>query len=213
MKIQEIIETIKHSIKVQTPDENYNFSDRFIYTLFLTEVSALMTAKVIQDESANSQSWITFCLPLTETEAPCSLCPTKAASIALPKIYSDNGFTKLVVSTLNYKRMVGIDRLDYELKKLDPILKTYKYYSLINNKIYVWDRNIDSVIVSAMFADVAALNDAGVFDDISGSCMNNLDLEYPSSPLITGVAIKNAVKLLLYTKRLPNDQRFTKENA
>lgn len=176
MNVKEITSLLT-SIYEEFSDETRRTSQE-LWALFTIAKAKLQEQGVNKFKNISPQQYKTVCIKLEDAlshECSCSTvgCTVKRSTIALPAYISGNVIDSLrVMSLLGGKTIDYVDESRYDDYQQDDMYKGKPLYSIVNNKLILWNSNADYLQLRALWVDNTKLNDIQTCEPEVAECLD-----------------------------------------
>jgi len=209
MTNREIISALRKSIS-EYSDDSY-FTDQYLYFILNNARKALLYKYLKNIKNKDLWSTKEYCVKLELGKAhDCDCvnfgCDVLKSTIELPREIGDN----LKVYTLGYNRITEIYPEEQKHRLLHPIYKKQISFSLVNNKIVLWNNiNLKAIIVKGIWEDPAdwAGKTLCEKETLAETCTEDpRDLEFDLPANLHLDVLSVALKLIFPSLKLKEDE-------
>jgi len=202
MTYSEVLSTHRQSIKEVADDSKY--SDSYLYSLWKLGRSKFLGQKAKSKNFINRNNWITICLELELGKSHDCSCIEVGCDVLKTKHEISSSIDSRVSAGLEVLTLDGTfipHRYSYEIKsdKLDPIKTDKLGYTVVNNKIVVWNTlELKAIQIRQLsndplyYQDIQYCSDNNDFPD----CVDVYEMETGLSDDIQELILRNTLDLL-----------------
>jgi hypothetical protein len=190
-----------------------NFSDEFLWELFIDTRAKLIEQKLKKFQPINDSAYLSFCLDLQTVNAnECSEleCKVKRSVFKLPAAITGRNVSSLKVFNLAGKQISPVDTSDVDKLKYNDIKKNNPAYSIENNFIYIWNNlQIKHIKVKALWEDPTDFADI----QSNNQCVDVFAMDIQMERAMKDDAIKMVLELIMNTSLKIKDDAINDSNS
>lgn len=192
MTVNDIISLIRFHIKEH--NNNTYYEDQELWKLFTVCKSELIKQRGDKFKYISPQNRVTFCLELEKAKSHECGCITAGCDVLktknkIPKYIVNRNNSSLKLYTLDWSEIYEVAEKDLFVNQQDDILKSIESFSIVNNKIIVWNnKDLKVIQVQAIWEDITEINnvqycnstlsDNSCFDPFSFDIDIDIDMVY-----------------------------------
>lgn len=125
-------------------DSDTYYGDQKLAELFLSTRAKVIGQRLRKFNTPNSQDFNTFCIELEEALSHECGCVTHGCTVlkskhTLPEYIKGRDATTLTTLTLGNSKINYTKEEDYELSQYNDIIKDKPLYSIVNNRLIIWN--------------------------------------------------------------------------
>jgi hypothetical protein len=185
MTVQEVVSIIRSRIKAYSDDTDY--PDKVLWDYFRVRKNNVLADRVLRRYfTIDQQNYQTICLELEEGLSHECGCITYGCEVLktiknLPEYLVGRNMPTLRVMLLDGRIIDAIEEQEYEeVIKYDPILSKKILYSIVNNRVVLWNapKTLKAIQVRAIWSDVTELDSVQYCNDNDPTvpnCINFFD--------------------------------------
>lgn len=213
------VSVIKTMIKSLGDDSKY--TSPFLYELLRVSRNFLMSRRLKNFNTISSENYQVACLPLSDaTFFDCSCVPTgndcivKKSNCDIPPTITGRNSDNLKVYTMGGTVIQRVPPVRLKAKTQSKLQKPY--YTIFDNRIYLFNSNLEILLVEGIFEDPTDLdgfcgcNDG---DGGSGPCYNAEADSFPIDDDLVLSMYDDVVKRIGISKSFPADDLTNDMNA
>lgn len=218
MTIGQHISVIRSLIKKYSDDSMYE--DEFLYILLNNANALWLKRKLENNEKINDWNWLSYCVGLEAGLAhDCNCVPVGCGVLKtvyeIPKPLLARNRQLLKVYTLGGKEIYLTTDEQLKASKHDEIKKNELAYTIVNNKIVIWNGDVDTIVPRAIvvktmsvnpteWATVSLCDSNGV--NTGTSCFDIQTSGYPMDEEYTPLVYDTVLKQLGFSLQLTEDR-------
>lgn len=199
MTYSEVLSTIRQSIKEVADDSKY--SDSYLYSLWKLGRSKFLSQRTKSKNFVSNNNWITVCLELEKGKSHDCSCIANGCDVLKTKHEIASSINSRVSQNIEILTLDGTlipHRYAYEVKSdmLDPIKKNRLAYTIVNNKIIIWNSLELKAIQIRQLADDPLHYQEIQYCTESNPCVDIYELQTGLSDDVQELVIRNTLDLL-----------------
>ncbi len=208
------IAAIRSLIKEHTDDSYYE--DQFLYSLLKAAAQRLMRERLDKYRFLSQWFWKDFCIGTEKTRAhDCSCvaagCYVLKSVVEIPKPFTKFDGDLFKVFTLDYNEIPYVTPQAQKTNRYDPVMSSEITYSIVNNKIELWNTNLlapKAIIVSTVPNDITDWDGITLCDeDGNETCYDAMNDDFPLDPDLDILCWNMAVRELGFSFQVPEDKQ------
>ena len=218
MTIGQHISVIRNLIKKYSDDNMYE--DEFLFMLLNNANALWLKRKLENNEKINDWNWLSYCIGLEVGLAHDCNCVAVGCEVlktvhSIPKPLLARNRQLLRVYTLGGKEIYPTTDEQIKASKYDEIKKNELAYTIVNNKIVIWNGNTEVIAPRAIVVKTMSVNPTewttvtlcdSEGNDTGVSCFDVQSSTYPMDEEYASLVYDTVLKQLGFTLQLREDR-------
>lgn len=220
MTVREIISLIRGRIKEYQDDTIY--TDQFLWSMFSVEKAEVVANfRIRRFNYINDHSYVTICMKLEKANSHDCECIDRGCKVVktvfkLPRYFTGRNVPLLQVMTLGNKQIPKI--LDYEYESVyqkDDIFKNKPMFSIVNEKLLIYNADYEVILVRALWYDITKLDDIHYCKTNGGTqpCIDVFSLDGSIDEDLLSMSIERVVEKLRTPLSIQEDETSDRSEA
>jgi hypothetical protein len=214
MTIGQITSLLRGVIKQHDRTER-TYTDQKLWQLFRIEASDILSKKFKSFSQPSKRNYQTFCIELVDGVSHQCGCITQGCNVKvsvheIPATVCGRNHCNLKVFKLDGQNIDPIREEDYEDTLLEDSMKNTPFYSLVNNKLILWNitTNLQVVQVRGPWEDITDWDDIQFCpeEETGVNCTDVYSVDIGVELPIVKAAIPGILNLLGFTLELREDK-------